>query len=57
MSHPTLSGKTKALAFSIVMEFADDGDLFGKCADLRKRQQLMDESDIWKIFIQLVKGL
>ena len=40
MSYLRLYGKSNAVLylqdFSIVMEFADDGDLFGKCADLRK---------------------
>ena len=41
----------------MVMEFADSGDLYQKIIESRKRQRLFEESDIWRIFIQLVKGL
>ena len=39
------------------MEYADDGDLYAKCNDYRKKQQYFGEGDIWKVFIQIVKGL
>ena len=41
----------------IVMEFADSGDLYQKIIEHKKCSQLFEESDIWRIFIQLVKGL
>ena len=41
----------------MVMEFADGGDLYQKIVQNRKTQRLFEESDIWRIFIQLVKGL
>ncbi|KAM3129998.1 hypothetical protein pb186bvf_017894 [Paramecium bursaria] len=41
----------------IVMEYADDGDLFQKIIECQKKGQLMPEKDIWNIFIQIVKGL
>ena len=41
----------------MVMEYADGGDLYQKIIENRKRQVLFEESDIWRIFIQLVKGL
>ena len=41
----------------MVMEFADGGDLYQKIVEFRKMQRLFEESDIWRIFIQLVKGL
>ena len=41
----------------MVMEFADGGDLYQKIVENRKTQRLFEESDIWRIFIQLVKGL
>ena len=41
----------------MVMEFADGGDLYQKILENRKAQRLFEESDIWRIFIQLVKGL
>ena len=41
----------------MVMEYADGGDLYQKIKENRKEQILLEESDIWRIFIQLVKGL
>jgi serine/threonine protein kinase len=39
------------------MEFADRGDLYQKIVQHKKSAILFEESDIWRIFIQLVKGL
>ena len=41
----------------IVMEFADNGDLYQKITEHKKRSIFFEESTIWRIFIQLVKGL
>ncbi|CAD8098460.1 unnamed protein product [Paramecium primaurelia] len=41
----------------IVMEYADDGDLYQKIVECQKKGVLMSENDIWNIFIQIVKGL
>ncbi|CAD8089403.1 unnamed protein product [Paramecium sonneborni] len=41
----------------IVMEYADDGDLFQKIVECQKKGMLMAEKDIWNYFIQIVKGL
>ena len=41
----------------MVMEYADGGDLYQRIKENKKTQILFDESDIWRIFIQLVKGL
>ena len=41
----------------IVMEYADDGDLYQKICQCKKMNLLMEESDIWRVFIQMVKGL
>ena len=41
----------------IVMEYADNGDLYQKICLYKKMNLLMEESDIWRIFIQMVKGL
>ena len=41
----------------IIMEFADRGDLYQKIVQHKKSAILFEESDIWRIFIQLVKGL
>ena len=41
----------------IVMEFADRGDLYQKIEAHKKTAKFFEEIDIWRIFIQLVKGL
>ena len=41
----------------IVMEYANHGDLYQKISQFKKMRYLMEESDIWRIFIQMVKGL
>ena len=45
------------LYFSIVMEYANNGDLFQKITQHQKDKSYMKEDDIWRIFIQVVKGL
>jgi serine/threonine protein kinase len=44
-------------ANSIVMEFADNGDLFQKITEHQKNNTCFTESEIWNVFIQVVKGL
>ena len=41
----------------IIMEYADNGDLYQKIVEHKKSAKFFEEIDIWKIFIQLVKGL
>ncbi len=41
----------------IIMEYADNGDLYKKILSYKKKSIFFEESEIWKIFIQLVKGL
>ena len=41
----------------IVMEYADEGDLFQKITLYKKLHVTFDENDVWKIFIQITKGL
>ena len=47
--------KDKSLC--IVMEYAEQGDLYQKICQYRKMHLYMEESDVWRIFIQMVKGL
>ena len=47
----------KDSTLGIVMEYADKGDLYQKIVEYKKRKIYFEEIDIWKIFIQLVKGL
>jgi len=39
------------------MEYADKGDLYQKICEFKKAGIYFEESDIWRIFIQLVRGL
>ena len=41
----------------IVMEYANNGDLYQTISKFRKMNYLMEEYDIWRILIQMVKGL
>ena len=41
----------------LVMEYADDGDLYEKVKLYRKNNTFFREDDIWRIFIQITKGL
>ena len=41
----------------LVMEFADRGDLANRIKEQKKKGKYFNEKDIWKVFIQLVKGL
>lgn len=35
------------------MEYADDGDLISRLAELSKKESRMDEAEIWEKFIQV----
>ena len=50
-----LEGKDSSLC--LVMEYADKGDLSKRIEEQKKRNKYFNERDIWRIFIQLVKGL
>jgi len=41
----------------LVMEYADKGDLYQKITQFKKMGCLIEEIDVWKIFIQMTKGL
>ena len=41
----------------IVMEYADKGDLYQKITHFKRMGYYFDEMDIWKVFIQMTKGL
>ena len=42
---------------SIVMEFADDGDLYHKITDSKKKKQYFEEGFIWRVIIHTLRGL
>ena len=48
---------TKDSSLCLVMEFADKGDLSERIEEQKKRGKYFNERDIWRIFIQLIKGL
>ena len=37
--------------WSIVMEFADDWDVFQKILEHQKKKTLFEEEEVWRIFI------
>jgi NIMA (never in mitosis gene a)-related kinase len=39
------------------MEYADDGDLYQKIVDKKKRSETFAEEEIWRVLIQVTKGL
>jgi NIMA (never in mitosis gene a)-related kinase len=39
------------------MEYADDGDLFHKITDHKKKGVYIDESEIWLVLVGMLKGL
>lgn len=43
--------------FSLVMEYADNGDVFQKICNYQKRETYIKEKKIWYVFIQIVRGL
>lgn len=44
-------------AYSIVMEYANNGDLYQKIQHHQKERYPFQEVEIWKIFIQIILGL
>ena len=47
----------KEQSLCIVMEYADKGDLYQKITQFKKIGCLIEETDVWRIFIQMVRGL
>ena len=47
----------KDSTLGIVMEYADNGDLYQKIVEHKKQKTYFEETEVWSIFIQLVKGL
>ena len=47
----------KDSSLGIVMEYADKGDLFQLITERKKTKTFFKEPEIWKTFIQLLKGL
>ena len=47
----------KDCTLCLVMEYADRGDLANRIKQQKEKGKYFNEKDIWKVFIQLVKGL
>ena len=47
----------KESCLGIVMEFADNGDLYQKITEYKKLNKYFEEIEIWRTLIQLIKGL
>ena len=45
------------ILISLVMEYADNGDVFQKICNYQKRETYIKEKKIWYVFIQIVRGL
>ena len=41
----------------IVMDYADDGDLYQKILHHQQHQTLFEEEDIWRYLVHMVRGL
>jgi NIMA (never in mitosis gene a)-related kinase len=41
----------------VIMELADGGDLYNKIISYKKRGKYMPEKEVWKYFIQIVRGI
>jgi len=39
------------------MELADGGDLYNKIVSYKKRSKYMPEKEVWKYFIQIIRGI
>ena len=49
--------KFMCIMYSIIIEFADNGDLFQKICEHQENNSHFSEEEIWNIFIQVVWGL
>ena len=46
-----------ASSLCLVMEYADNGDVFQKITNYQKKETYIKEKKIWYVFIQIVRGL
>lgn len=63
LQHPNVIGYQEAFyeesdkTLKIVMEYANDGDIFGKISNCSKQRTKFQESTIWSVLIQVLKGM
>ena len=55
--HPFGNQLTLSLFCSIIMEYADDGDVYQRVTDSMKNKIYLKEKYIWKVIIQCLRGL
>ena len=49
--------ESESNSLCIIMEYANNKDLYQRILDYTKKKEYMKENDIWRIFIQIVRGL
>jgi serine/threonine protein kinase len=49
--------ENKSNSLCIIMEYANDGDLYQKITYHKKKGVYVDEKEIWNVLIQMIKGL
>ncbi|CAI2359214.1 unnamed protein product [Moneuplotes crassus] len=47
----------ESVSLCLVLEYADDKDLYKKIKSKKAQEELYEEDDIWYIFLQILKGL
>ena len=58
MSLAALYGKLKqSKAYSLIMEFADGGDMYAEIVQNQKEGRQPEEDWVWKMVIQMFRGL
>jgi NIMA (never in mitosis gene a)-related kinase len=63
IDHPNVIGYKDAFideatsSLCMIMEYADNGDVFQKICSYQKRETYIKEKKIWYVFIQIVRGL
>ena len=63
ISHPSIVGYKEAFIDSkqnelcIVMDFANDGDLYQKIQKCKRQKKMFMEDEVWRIIVGTVSGL
>lgn len=62
IKHPNVVGYKEAFIedekfLCIVMDYADDGDVYQKIVEHQKNKTNFEEEMVWKIFIHMTRGL
>ena len=62
ITHPNIVSYKEAFTYQdkylcIVMEFANDGDLYQKIGTHQKNKTYIEEAVVWQIMISMVRGL